>query len=91
MFFIVDLWVSKYWVIQGIFPACTAQTEHHTRGSQGNGCIMVSKVGSIFHPLVKVSIMGKKKEKEKVSIIFTEKGDHQQTVFSGLTRNSDLE
>ena len=52
---------------------------------------MVSKVGSTFHPLVIVSIMGKKKEKEKVGIIFTEKGDHQQTVFSGLTRNSDLE
>lgn len=51
---------------------------------------MVSEVGSTFYPLVKVNIMGKKGEK-KVSIVFTEKGDHQQTVFSGLTRNSDLE
>lgn len=48
--FILDIWLSEYWIIQGIFPACTPQTEHHTRGAQGNGYIMVLRWAWLFTP-----------------------------------------
>lgn len=42
--FIADLRLSQYWIVQGVFPAHPAQTEHPTGGTQGNRCILGSEV-----------------------------------------------
>lgn len=41
MLFVLDLWLSEHWVVQGLLPACAVQAEHHSRGTQGNGYAVV--------------------------------------------------
>lgn len=50
----LDIWLSEHGIIQGIFRACAAQTEHHTGGPQGKEYIIGSDLG-LTSPKIKTN------------------------------------